>query len=196
MTTFLFGLELLIAVLRVVLLAAAAAVAVAAGLSWAVRTRRISPFGGIARFVRTRIDPLFAPMERRIVRGGGLPSHAPWWTLAAVVVSGIVLLSLLGFLRGQLAGVAFAMRNGGRGLYVLLVTWTFGLLQLALFVRVISSWFQLSPYSRWVRWAFVLTEWFLAPLRRVIPSFGMIDITPLVAYFGLQLLEAVLVRGI
>ena len=196
MTTLLFGLELLTQLLRVVLLATAVAVAVAAGLSWAVRTRRISPFGGLARFVRKRIDPLFAPMERRIVRGGGLPSHAPWWTLAAVVVSGIVLLSLLGFLRGQLAGVTFAMRSGGRGLYVLLVTWTFGLLQLALFVRVISSWFQLSPYSRWIRWSFVLTEWFLAPLRRVIPSFGMIDLTPLVAYFGLQLLEAVLIRGI
>ena len=196
MTTLLFGIELLIRLLRVVLLATAVAVAVAAGLSWAVRTRRLSPFGGAARFVRKRIDPLFAPMERRIVRAGGLPTHAPWWTLAAVVVSGIVLLSLLGFLGGQLAGASLALRSGGRGLYVLLVTWTFGLLQLALFVRVISSWFQMSPYSPWIRWSFVLTEWFLAPLRRVIPSFGMIDLTPLVAYFGLQLLEAVLIRGI
>ncbi len=196
MNTLLFSIELLTAVLRVVLLVVAVAVGIAVGLSWAVRTRRISPFGGVARFVRKRIDPLFAPMERRIVRAGGMPSHAPWWTLAAVVVSGIVLLSLLGFLGGQIAGMALAMRSGGRGLYALLVTWTFGLLQLALFVRVISSWFQLSPYSRWIRWSFVLTEWFLAPLRRVIPSFGMIDLTPLVAYFGLQLLEAVLVRGI
>jgi YggT family protein len=195
-TTLLVGIELLIRVLRVVLLAAAVAVAVAAGLSWAVRTRRLSPFGGVARLVRTRIDPLFAPMERRIVRAGGLPTHAPWWTLAAVVVSGIVLLSLLGFLGGQLAGASLALRSGGRGLYVLLVTWTFGLLQLALFARVISSWFQMSPYSPWIRWSFVLTEWFLAPLRRVIPSFGMIDLTPIVAYFGLQLLEAVLIRGI
>ena len=196
MTSFLFGIELLIATLRVVLLAVAAVVAIAAGLSWAVRTRRLSPFGGAARFVRARIDPLFAPMERRIVRAGGLPTHAPWWTLAAVVVTGIVLLSLLGFVRGQIAGVDLALRSGGRGLWVLLVSWTFGVLQIALFVRVISSWFRMSPYSPWIRWSFVLTEWFLAPLRRVIPSLGMIDITPLVAYFGLQLLEAVLVRGI
>jgi YggT family protein len=195
-TTLLFGIELLIRVLRVVLLAAAVAVAVAAGLSWAVRTRRLSPFGGVARVVRKRIDPLFAPMERRIVRAGGLPTHAPWWTLAAVIVSGIVLLSLLGFLGGQLAGASLALRSGGRGLYVLLVTWTLGLLQLALFARVISSWFRMSPYSPWIRWSFVLTEWFLAPLRRVIPSFGMIDLTPIAAYFGLQLLEAVLIRGI
>lgn len=196
MTTLLFGIELLIRVLRVVLLAAAVAAAVAAGLSWAVRTRRLSPFGGVARVVRKRIDPLFAPMERRIVRAGGLPTHAPWWTLAAVIVSGIVLLSLLGFLGGQLAGASLALRSGGRGLYVLLVTWTLGLLQLALFARVISSWFRMSPYSPWIRWSFVLTEWFLAPLRRVIPSFGMIDLTPIAAYFGLQLLEAVLIRGI
>jgi YggT family protein len=156
----------------------------------------VSPFGGLARFARARFDPMFAPMERRVVRAGGMPSHAPWWTLAAVVVTGIVLLSVLGFVRAQFLGAAMAMRAGGRGLYVLLVTWTFGLLQLALFARVISSWFQLSPYSPWIRWAVVLTEWFLAPLRRVIPAFGMVDVTPLVAYFGLQLLQAMLIRGV
>jgi YggT family protein len=196
METVAFGFELAIALLRYVLLAAAVVVAAAAGLSWAVRTRRVSPFGGLARFTRARLDPMFAPMERRVVRAGGMPSHAPWWTLAAVVVTGIVLLSLLGFVRAQIVGAALAMRAGGRGVYVLLVTWTFGLLQLALFWRVISSWFQLSPYSPWVRWAFALTEWFLRPLRRVIPAFGMIDLTPLVAYFGLQLLQAILIRGI
>jgi YggT family protein len=45
-------------------------------------------------------------------------------------------------------------------------------------------------YSRWVRWSYPLTEWMLAPLRRVIPTIAMVDITPLVAWFGLGLLES------
>ncbi len=179
-------------VLRTVLLVAAIAVTGAAALSWAVRTRRISPFSGVARLVRGRVDPLFAPMERRVVRAGGQPAHAPWWTVAAVVVAGIVLLSLLGFVRNELLGAFYAVQAGPRGLWVLAVAWTFGVLKLALFARVISSWFQLSPYSPWIRWAFVLTEWMLAPLRRVIPTLGMIDVTPLVAYFGLSILQGVL----
>ena len=41
----------------------------------------------------------------------------------------------------------------------------------------------------------VLTEWFLAPLRNIIPTIGMIDITVIVAYFGLNLLESVVLRA-
>lgn len=188
--------ETILSVTRLVFLAGAVLVAVAAGLSWAARTRRLSPFGGVARLTRSRIDPLFLPMERRILRAGGQPAHAPWWTLAAVVVGGIVLLSLLGFVRSEVLGALYAMQAGPRGLFVLVVSWTFGILKLALFVRVISSWFQLSPYSRWIRWAFVLTEWMLRPLRQVIPTLGMVDLTPLVAYFGLTLLQGLLLRGI
>ena len=196
METILYATGVALGALRLVLLAGAVFVAAAAGLSWASRTRRLSPFSGVARLTRSRIDPLFLPMERRILRAGGQPAHAPWWTHAAVVVAGIVLLSLLGFVRDEMLGAAYALQAGPRGLLVLVVSWTFGILKLALFARVISSWFQLSPYSPWIRWAFVLTEWMLRPLRQVIPSLGMVDLTPLVAYFGLTLLQGLLLRGI
>jgi YggT family protein len=194
--TIVYATSVALGALRVVLLAGAVLVAGAAGLSWAARTRRLPPFSGVARLTRSRIDPLFLPMERRVLRAGGQPAHAPWWTLAAVVVGGIVLLSLLGFVRDQLLGAAFALQGGPRGVYVLVVTSTFAILRLALFVRVISSWFRLSPYSRWVHWSFTLTEWMLRPLRRVIPTIGMVDLTPLVAYFALSILQSLLVRGI
>ena len=40
---------------------------------------------------------------------------------------------------------------------------------------------------------YAATEWMLAPLRRVIPAFGPLDLTPLVAWFGLGLLAQWLV---
>jgi YggT family protein len=67
-------------------------------------------------------------------------------------------------------------------------------LQLALIVRVISSWVRVSPYSKWVRWSYGLTEWMLAPLRRIIPLLGGIDVTPIVAYLLLGLLEGAVLR--
>ena len=79
---------------------------------------------------------------------------------------------------------------------MLLVSWTFSLLQVALIVRVISSWVRVSPYSPWVRWSYALTEWMLAPLRRVIPLFGGIDVTPIVAYLGLRLAESILLGAL
>lgn len=196
MNALLAGLDTLLGALRIGFFGAAAAAAVVCGVDWAVRTRRISPFSGVARFFRGSVDPLLAPIERRIVRAGGVPSSAPWWALAAVVLGGIVVLSLIGFVRNQLFLLAVASGSGGRGLLLVLVHWVFAILQLALLVRVLISWVRVSPYSRWVRWAFVLTEPILRPLRQIIPTLGMIDITPIVAYFLLQLLEGLATSGL
>jgi YggT family protein len=176
---------------RVVLLALAAVAGAVCLVDWAVRTRRLSPFGGVARFFRARVDPLMLPVERVVVRAGGSPSAAPWWSLAAVVVGGILLISLLGFVRGILGQVMFGFHQPGEVPKIVL-SWIFSILRLALLVRVLSSWFGSLRYSKWVTWSFPLTEWMLAPLRRIVPLIGMIDITPLVAWFALNLLQSFL----
>jgi YggT family protein len=66
------------------------------------------------------------------------------------------------------------------------------LLTLAIFVRVILSWFSLSPTNRLAIILYQLTEPFLAPLRRIIPRVGMFDFTPVVAIILLQLLASLL----
>jgi len=63
-----------------------------------------------------------------------------------------------------------------------------GLLELALIVRVIGSWFGIGSHVPWMRPFYAMTEWFLAPMRRVIPSLGPIDITPIIAWFVLSLI--------
>jgi YggT family protein len=182
--------------LRYALFVTAVVVGIVAAVDWAVRTRRLNPFGPVARFFRRTIDPLMVPVERRVVRAGGKPSSAPLWTLGGVVVGGLVLIALLDFLTGQLSAVSSAVTFGPRGVLMLLVDWTFALLRIALIVRVISSWVRLSPYSPWIRWSYSLTEWMLAPLRRIIPLLGGIDITPIVAYLVLGLLQGIVMRAV
>ena len=185
--------DLLLAALRPAVFVAGVLTAIAALVSYSVRTRRIQPFSPIARFMRDRVDPwLIAPMERRILRAGGTPYSAPWWTLAAVVLGGLVLLALVGFVRGQQLLLAFVATSGPSGFFRVAVEWLFGILRIALFARVISSWVGGSPYSKWWRWSYVLTEPILAPLRRIVPTIGMFDITIIVAYFGLGLLQSVI----
>jgi YggT family protein len=183
-----------IAVVRVALFWLAVIVAAVATLDWLVRTRRVPPFGALARFCRRYIDPLLAPIERRVVRRGGLPTSAPWWALGVVVVGGLLLLALLEFLGRLFLQVAWGASSPGR-FGLLLVSWAFTVLRLALIVRVISSWFQISPWSKWIRWSYVLTEWMLAPLRRIVPAFGPVDITPLVAFILLMILQSILGVG-
>jgi len=188
-STLITAMGVVLLVLRRAFLVFGVALAVVCLVDWLIRTRRINPFNPVSRFFRKRVDPLFAPVERRIVRGGGMPTNAPWWTLAGFVVLAIVVLSLLEFIARQVLLLEVAAGRGPRGIVRVLVSWAFALLQIAILVRVVSSWVRLSPYSRWVRWAYTLSEPVLRPLRRVIPPLGMVDITPIVAYFALMLLQ-------
>lgn len=194
MDAFMSGADALIQVLRTALLSIALVFGAICVLDWAVRTRKISPFNAIARFCRSTVDPFLAPIERRVVRAGGTPASAPLWALVAVVVGGILLLTFLDFIRLQVARSIVASQGGSAGIYHLLVSWTFTILKIALIVRVISSWLPISPFSRWVRWSYLLSEPILAPMRRIVPNLGGLDLTPILAYFLLILIEGVLLR--
>ena len=194
MDTFMSGAGAVIQVLRGALLSIAVVFGVICILDWAVRTRKISPFNAIARFCRATVDPFIAPIERKVVRAGGTPASAPLWALVAVVVGGILLLSFLDFITIQVARSMIATQSGAAGIFHLLVSWTFTILKIALIVRVISSWLPISPFSRWVRWSYRLSEPILAPLRRIVPNLGGLDITPILAYFLLSLTESLLHR--
>jgi YggT family protein len=193
MNAFLTDFDLVLNGLRLAIFAAALLMGVVALVDWLVRTRRISPFSGIARFCRRTVDPLMVPVERMVMRAGGQPASAPWWSLVTVVLGGILLLFLLGILRGILLQLGSAIAQP-RLFPVLVVSWAFEIVELALIVRVLSSWFPISPYSKWVRWTYTLTDWMLIPLRRIIPTIGAVDITPIIAYLILRyILEGIVI---
>ncbi len=168
--------------------------AIAFLLDWLVRTRRINPFHPLAKTIRRLVDPIVSPIERRIVRAGGSPSSAPIWALVGAVFLGIVIVSGLDFVLEGLVAMIVAAQSGPAGIFVLLVRLTFDLLRLAIIIVVLVSWLPISPFSSWVRWAFALTEPLLRPLREIVPRLGMFDITPIVAYFALGILQWAFLR--
>jgi len=194
METFLTGADAVIQILRTALLSVAVVFGAICVLDWAVRTRKISPFNAVARFCRSTVDPFIAPIERRVVRAGGAPASAPLWALAAVVIGGILLLTVVDIIRLQVVKSVYAAEAGSAGIFQLLVSWSFTILKASLIVRVISSWLPISPYSPWVSWSYRLSEPILSPLRRIVPVLGGLDITPIIAYILLGIIESGLLR--
>jgi YggT family protein len=194
METTMAGADAAIQLLRTALLSVALVFGAVCVLDWAVRTRKISPFNAVARFCRSTVDPFLAPIERKVVRAGGTPASAPLWALTAIVVGGILLLTFIDFLRLEIVRAILASDEGSAGIFHLLVSWTFTILRAALLVRVVSSWLPVSPYSKWVSWSYKLSEPILVPLRKVVPTLGMLDITPIIAYFLLGFLQSFLLR--
>jgi YggT family protein len=176
------------------------AILIAAGLmavgSWAVTARHLSPFGRLARVIRRLTDPVMQPLERFLVRRGGNPRNAPWWLLGIAIATGLLTLMVAQWTAGVIARSSGALRSGPRGVLRVVVYYAGQLLALALLVRVIGSWVGAGRHRRWMRPVYVLTDWIVEPLRRVIPPLGMFDISPLVAWLLVQLVVGLLMRFI
>lgn len=182
--------------LRYVVFTAVALAALAAVAAMAVQKRTLSPFGRAARTIRDLTDPLLKPFERRILRSGGNPQNAPWWLLGAAIGFGILLLTVVDWVVAQVAIASQAAGAGGRSLAVLLAEWTFNVVMLALLVRVVGSWIGVGRYNRWMRPFIILTEWMLAPLRRVLPPFGQFDVSPIVAWLLLSVVRTLVLNAL
>src|SRR5207245_4406312 len=66
---------------------------------------------------------------------------------------------------------------------------------LVLIVRAILSWFPGMLYTQAGRYVLLATEWYLAPIRRVIPPVGGLDISFLVGIIILYALAAFIGSG-
>src|SRR3989475_3385602 len=183
--------ELQVAIRYLVFAAFAASVLVALA-SWLVRTRRVSPFGALGRTLRTASEPLIRPIETRLVRAGGNPVHAGWWLVVAVAAAGVLLVTLWNWLMETAFGVAAAYTAGPRVMIALAIDFVYRILVVAIWVRVLGAWFGQFRYSRWVRPAYVLTDWVVEPIRRVLPPAGGWDWSPLAAWLALWVLKRVL----
>ena len=68
----------------------------------------------------------------------------------------------------------------------------FMVLTWAIIIRAVLSWLPINPGNPALAVVYQITEPILAPLRRIVPRIGMMDITPVVAIILLQVLRAVL----
>jgi YggT family protein len=177
-----------IAVRSIVLLALAFAATVAL-THWAVRSRRINPFGAWPRLVRRVSDPILLPLERRVIRAGGNPQNAPLWLLGLVIGCGLLLLSLTQWLIGTAAGFVLLAHGGPRVWLRVLASAAFTILMAAILIRVIGSWLGIGEYRKWMRPVYALTNWLIDPIRRILPPVGIFDFSPMVAWLVLYVVR-------
>ncbi len=170
---------------RGLVVAALACASIVATTHWAVRRKKIGPFGAWPRLVRRVSDPVILPLERRVIGLGGNPQDAPLWLLGVVILGGLLLLSLTRWLL-DFAGSMVAMASAQPREWIrLVVSSLFSLVMAAIFIRVIASWFGVSEYRRWMRPLVALSDWIIQPIRRMLPPTGMIDFSPMLAWLAL-----------
>lgn len=138
-------------------------------------------YNPLSQFVVKATNPVLTPL-RKLVPGTSIVDTA---ALIMVVVLIIVKVIFLVSLSGQgvppvPAMVIFALRS----LASLMINYLF----FAVLIRVILSWVAPDPYNPFTAIMTQITEPVMAPVRRVMPAMGGLDLSPLVVLLGLQFL--------
>lgn len=73
-----------------------------------------------------------------------------------------------------------------------LVCQLLSLFLIAVFARIVLSWFPISegsPIASIYSVLYTITEPVLGPLRSILPSVGMLDISPIILIFGVSIIQ-------
>ncbi|MCL5781347.1 hypothetical protein P378_07615 [Desulforamulus profundi] len=65
----------------------------------------------------------------------------------------------------------------------------FWVYEMMLLARILMSWFPHNPYNPIARFLYETTDPYLNIFRRFIPPLGMIDISPIVAFLVLRMIQ-------
>ena len=146
----------------------------------------VNPFTWHARNVRRATDPVIMPVRRMLMAFRLDPKVAPFILIIMLIVIGYLIVQIAGTLLNTIAGIFFAVHEQKSGAPVAIAGYLlfgfFGLYTLAIFVRIVMSWFGTSYANPLMRFLVRLTEPLLGPLRRMLPTVGMFDVSPIVAF--------------
>jgi YggT family protein len=149
-----------------------------------------NPFGWISLTTRRLTDPLLGPVRRALAGFGVDPKYAPIVAILLAILLGWFSLQLVSSLANTIAGILLALSK--RALAPILGYVLYGLLSLytlLIFLRIIFSWVMVSISNRMMRFLVNATEPLLGPLRRMVPLLGNFDVSPIVAFIVVIVLQ-------
>lgn len=150
----------------------------------------LNPFSWSSLTIRRLSEPFIAPMRRTLNRFGVDAKYAPLVVILVTILLGWFALQLLSGLANTIAGILFGLTSGA--VVSLIGYLLYGLVSIYImlvFVRIIFSYSTVGYGNRVMRFLINATEPLLGPLRRMVPTVGMFDISPLVAFIILWILQ-------
>lgn len=144
-------------------------------------------YNPVSQFLVKITNPVLIPLRKVIPGYGGID-------FACVVLAlllQMVAIELIVFLKfGGLVGIGPLLLASVFGLASLLLKFYF----FAIIIMIIISWVAPGSNSPIVYLLFQLTEPIMAPFRKVIPAIGGLDLSPIVVFIVIRMVEEVLAQ--
>jgi YggT family protein len=158
----------------------------------------VNPFTWSALTLRRLTDPIINRVRRALIGLRIEPRVAPFIAIVLIIIIGVLMFLLASNVLNTIAGIVDVVTHPSDRTPVAIVGYLIfgflGLYTLLIFFRILFSYLVGSYGSRLMRFLIRSTEPLLAPLRRMIPPVRMFDISPIVAFIILYLLQAIVVR--
>src|SRR5688572_25775070 len=151
----------------------------------------LNPFSWSSRTIRRLTDPLINPVRRGLMRLGVDPKYSPLVAILLAILMGWFALQLVSSIANMLAGVLISV--GAQSFVATIGYVLYGLVSfyiLLIFIRIILSYGTINYRNRAMRFMVNATDPLLVPLRRIVPTAGAFDISPIVAFVILWLIQA------
>ena len=146
---------------------------------------RANFYNPLCQFIVKATQPLLKPLRRVIPSMFGLDMSSLVLALIVQIVLMAVILLLKGFEVDLLLLVPWAL--------IALFSLFLNVLFYAMIISVILSWVAPGSHNPGAELVAQITEPVLAPFRRIIPSLGGLDISPIFAFIVIQLLQSWLI---
>lgn len=78
----------------------------------------------------------------------------------------------------------------------IIVQYGIGFLLLSMLIRAVASWFGLDERNAFIRFFVKVTDPFIVPIRRYVKPIGMFDISFILAWFLLYILQILLLQAL
>lgn len=146
----------------------------------------VNPFRWSAITIKRLTDPIILPVRRILVAMRVDPIAAPVIVIVVFILIGFFVIQVADGFLNTVAGILLAASGGGAKAPTAILGYVLyalvGLYELMIFARIVGTWFIVSYADRRMRFLIRITEPLLAPLRRALPTVGMFDISPIIAF--------------
>lgn len=158
-------------------------------LRFILQTVRADFYNPLTQFIVRATAPLLTPLRRVIPGLAGLDLAS---LLLALIIQGILISLILGLAGAGMPGVLQVLVWALVGIAALFIKIFF----FALIVSVILSWVAPQSHNPAAMLVHQVCEPLLAPIRRILPALGGLDLSPIFAFIALRLVDMLLISNL
>ncbi|OGV48965.1 MAG: hypothetical protein A3F46_03455 [Legionellales bacterium RIFCSPHIGHO2_12_FULL_42_9] len=151
-----------------------------------IRYFSISRFSPFYQSIYQLTNPVIVPIQQHLFHNTGTRGPYDWAALAFLIFCELLKFAFLNFffLHNALPLLGIALFT-----FVNLIIQPCNILFYAILIRVVMSWFNPDWHNPFASVLIAVTEPPLRMIRNVLPNFGMIDFSPIVAIVALKVIE-------